>query len=182
MSDIKLGTLAPASAQRDAIHIAIAPVTSDERLYPGQHVVLVKPGVVRSVRGAEADEACIGIVDPFLAHTAQPGDVFWLCLYPQTITSLRHDWTHPAFVQTPNDDAREASRKWLDDFAHRLFSYEPEEGTRFEHLIACAEHGCFGTDLECGDGLEPNDEFWAHYERFTGRKVNDPPRSFRCAC
>jgi hypothetical protein len=181
MSDIKLGTLAPASAQRDAIHIAIAPVTSDERLYPGQHVVLVKPGVVRSVRGAEADEACIGIVDPFLRQPAQAGDAFWLCLYPQTITSLRHDWTHPAFVQTPND-VREASRKWLDAFAHRLFSYEPEEGTRFSNLIACAEQGVFGTDIKYGDDVQPNDEFWTHYETFIGKCVANRPTSFRCAC
>ncbi len=41
MKDIKLGNLALEGAQRDAIHIAIAPVTSDEYLHPGQHVDLV---------------------------------------------------------------------------------------------------------------------------------------------
>lgn len=181
MSDTKLGILAPDGAQRDAIHIAVAPVTSDERLYPGQSVSLVE-GRTDKVRNAAP---FVGIVDPFLTAPVQPGDRFWLLLYPQTITSLRHEWTHPAFAAASLpvvDESREESRKWLDEFAHRLFSYPPDDGTRLEHLLACAESGCFGTDIEYRDDCKPDDEFWAHYERYTGRKIIDPPRSFRCAC
>jgi hypothetical protein len=36
-------------------------------------------------------------VDPFLADPVQPGQMFWLFLYPQTITGLRHVWEHLAF-------------------------------------------------------------------------------------
>jgi hypothetical protein len=81
--------------RRDAIHIAVAPVTAAERLAPGRHVGLVGEG------GTELVGPCdrpIGIVDPFLAEDVEPGQRFWLFLYPGTIVSLRHIWTHPAFT------------------------------------------------------------------------------------
>lgn len=80
--------------RRDAVHIAVAPVTASERLSPGQHVGFVSEGDVETVGVAETP---IGIVDPFLREPVQPGERFWLFLYPNTITGLRHVWTHPAF-------------------------------------------------------------------------------------
>lgn len=80
--------------RRDAIHIAVAPVTAAERLAPGQHVGLVA-GDTEYVGPAEK---CIGIVDPFLPEPVDKGQRFWLFLYPNTVTSLRHFWTHPAFT------------------------------------------------------------------------------------
>ena len=80
--------------RRDAIHIAVAPVTAADRLAPGQHVGLVQEGNVELVGPCDRP---IGAVDPFLAAEVEPGQRFWLFLYPGTITSLRHVWTHPAF-------------------------------------------------------------------------------------
>jgi hypothetical protein len=81
--------------RRDAIHIAVAPVTAVERLTPGQHVGLVQKGNLDQVGPCDHN---IGIVDPFLTSEIEPGQRFWLFLYPGTITGLRHIWTHPTFT------------------------------------------------------------------------------------
>ena len=81
--------------RRDAIHIAVAPVTATERLAPGQHVGLVREGNLELVGPCDCH---IGIVDPFLTKEVEPGQRFWLLLYPGTVTGLRHIWTHPVFA------------------------------------------------------------------------------------
>jgi hypothetical protein len=81
--------------RRDAVHVAVAPVTAVERLLPGQHVGFASPDSFEAV--APAAEP-VGIVDPYLANPVEPGERFWLFLYPNTVTSLRHVWTHPAFA------------------------------------------------------------------------------------
>jgi hypothetical protein len=81
--------------RRDAIHVAVAPVTAAERLAPGQHVGFVHAGDTELVG---AVTTTIGVVDPFLREEVQPGQRFWLFMYPNTVTSLRHVWTHPAFA------------------------------------------------------------------------------------
>jgi hypothetical protein len=86
-----LGELAADTARRDAVHVAVAPVVAGENLHPGHHVAL-KDG------RAFAKGQTIGVVDPFLTADVQEGERFWLFLYPNTVTSLRHVWTHPAFV------------------------------------------------------------------------------------
>ena len=88
-----LGTIIDATAKRDAIHIAVIPLPAAHKLFPGQDV-----GVVDGQATAKTEAA--GIVDPFLKENVVPGERFWLFLYPYTITSLRHDWHHPAFQNT----------------------------------------------------------------------------------
>ena len=87
-----LGERPDDDARRDAVHVAVAPVVADQLLPPGAHVGLTDEGA------ASAAVRPIGVVDPFLKEPVRPGQRFWLCLYPNTVTSLRHVWTHPAFA------------------------------------------------------------------------------------
>jgi hypothetical protein len=92
-----LGTVIDSSQRRDAIHLATEPAIAGEELKPGQHVFYDKfsrecflsPGYRRKP---------VGIVDPFLKEPLDIGDQFWLILYPGQITTLRHTWTHPDFL------------------------------------------------------------------------------------
>lgn len=96
MNDLGLGKLITTPQKRDAIHVAIAPVIAAHDLAPGQRVGFAKKGNTELVG---AGGASIGIVDPFLKEVVREGERFWLFLYPNTVTSLRHEWSHPLFAE-----------------------------------------------------------------------------------
>lgn len=179
---LKLGLIITTDQGRDAIHIAIAPVSADEVVYPAQRVGLVA-GTTDKV--SPLSEPHIGIVDPYLRHAVVPGQRFWLCLFPQTVTSLRHEWTHPAFApQAINDSVNTKiveSKIWLTNFALRYHA-------DYDSMVDAAANGyelCFGTDIEYSDFAEDS-EFWTHIQNVTGKILSYEQRSnnnrFRCAC
>jgi hypothetical protein len=95
--DAKLGQIIDnPNAARDAIHIAIAPVTADTRLHPGQRVGLIGDGDKVAIVPQS-----IGIVDPFLTGPVNAGERFWMFLYQNTITSLRHAWRPATTIASP---------------------------------------------------------------------------------
>lgn len=97
----KLGVPIPADERRrDAVHVAVAPMTAVEELAPGDWVRFARAGDVEfAARSFPTDENAVGVVDPFLTDTVGVGDRFWLFLLPGTVTGLRHVWTHPAFTR-----------------------------------------------------------------------------------
>ena len=145
MSDIGIGKLIDGllDSQKDAIHIAVVPVIATEELYPGQEIGLVEwQGAnedFQHTRFAGASLKPIGIVDPFLKEPVKMGQKFWMFLNPGSITSLRHDWTHPAFVEVDKVEGdlqkidkaiteEQKAANWLINFA-KLIGYE------FDYLL-----------------------------------------------
>lgn len=167
----------PDDSGRDAIHLAVEPVVAAEKMLPGDHVGLLSDG-----RASRRASKFVGIVDPFIRDTVQEGQHFWLVLYPRTITSLRHVWSHPDF---PEDSATMKAQidaeQWLRNFGNSL-------GLEFSELLDAArdyiKHGEYLNHGPRFEGEYVPDEFWDHYEVFTGEKVDHDDRGsfFSCAC
>lgn len=196
MSDTQtsLGKLIESDAQRDAIHIAVAPVVAIERMIPGQHIGFVDDGGVNvSTRSTRP----LGVVDPFLKNMVEAGERFWMFLYPNTITSLRHNWTHPAFSEAPAvagiaRSTKEASEEWLRNFvqgadcpeyetviAAAVDDYHSGDGDDYIYSRNDGEYLHFGGRDAHGE-IPP--EFWTHVENVTGRKISKRPAYFSCSC
>lgn len=177
MSDITLGLLIEVGSdpKRDAIHVAVAPVTSDEKLQPGEHVALV-PGTSNKVQTSTSNR--IGIVDPFLRRPVEPGQSFWLCLYLKTVTGLRHDWSHPAFKDEASAQPDyKVSEDWIRGYCN-------EHGLLYQSLMETIANGSMEYHVGDNEQDPPPAEFWDHYEIMTGCKKH-PGREnfyFTCAC
>lgn len=182
MSELKLGALIEDEQERDAIHIAVAPVTAGERLHPGEHIGFLKEDNKELV-GYFA-KTHLGVVDPYLKEDTiiELGQKFWMFLYPQTITSLRHDWTHPAFelAVKPKAVHEVDSEAWLTAHADRL-------DITYSALMKAAkrwlDYGDYTVQRDnevWRDDFGPAKEFWHHYEIVTGTKVEDHEATFFC--
>ncbi len=169
---LNLGQLIEGEQQRDAIHIAVAPVEAGETLQPGSHVGILADGSV-----GDCDNP-IGIIDPFLERKVRKSEKCWLFLYPNTVTGLRHDWTHPAFIAKPYNRVSE-SEQWLRCYATRI-------DVDYDELMAnagdAALHGAYWSEGGRFEGMSVEDEFWDHWEIVTGRKAIHRIGMFSCSC
>ena len=91
----RIGSLIVGDAQRDAIHVAVAPVVAGCLLHPGERV-----GIVDG-KATPATAFQIGVVDPFLSVRVANGERFYLFLDPGAANEFRHDWTHPDLDKPP---------------------------------------------------------------------------------
>lgn len=179
-SQTSLGKLITETVERDAVHIAVAPVVAAHALQPGEQVGFIA-GDGRTVG---RDVTPIGIVDPFLTSSVKANQRFWLFLFPNTITSLKHVWTHPSFSNDGHGVASE-SEKWLRDFADQV-------DADYEEMMRVAETHCdednkWGGDYLCEggkwEGQYTPDEFWVHFAAVTGKTPKGGGGGiFSCAC
>lgn len=187
-----LGTIIDENAGRDAIHLAVEPVEAGQTLTPGSHVKLVDGKAYAALGMVDG----VGIVDPFLPQLVYAGQRFWLVVYPRTITSLRHVWSHPAFgEEAAPAPEKSASEQWLRDFIERVDC----GGATYEEVVrlACGERVSlnedYGHSYNTGqwiliNGSDANGqippEFWTHIEAVTGQSIPSGMRAehFSCSC
>lgn len=182
-----LGTIIDERQKRDAIHLAVEPVIAGGRMDAGDHIAVID-GVAHLADDGD-DDPPIGIVDPFLKAPVRKGQRFWFVMYPRTVHSLRHVWTHPAFpdettaivasdapVLGAADKAKAASEAWIRQYCETVNvpSYEALMGRVAEDRDEIR----FGTDAS---GEIP-EEFWGHAEIVLGRKLEHRPDYFSCSC
>jgi len=183
-TQFSIGQLIDSSAKQDAIHIAVAPVRAAEKLNPGLGISFTNDNQV----DVSKSNTPIGIVDPFLIKPVNKGEMFWMFLLPNTITSLRHQWTHPEFEESKREEVMKVldkltgvaeAERWLENHAlelgltkERLFEYAKEWIYYGEYII---EHG---------KGTFEQKLFWKNYEIAKNIKINSNKKVnfFSCAC
>lgn len=181
MSDtLKLGKLITDEQERDAVHIAVVPVEAGCELKPGYHVGIDATG--KAYYGITTQSGNIGIVDPFLKGIVPAGKVFWLFLYPGSITSLRHDWTHPAFKESRQKSESLKSRLWIKHWAS-------QNDINYDDLMRHAgyyvdDQDSYWSDGGRFEGMRLPDGFWKHYEAVTGLALPEGryENFFSCSC
>lgn len=174
------------NGEPDAVHIATMPVVASESLKSGQHIGFTEGGW--QVTGSpKAPFNFVGIVDPFLAKDVAQGERFFMFLYPNTITGLRHVWSHPA-VAKDGRGVGTLSEKWLRDFACDVDAdYYEMMSTAATHCDPKKEYG--GEYLIEGgkwEGQSTPQEFWEHFKNVTGKSPPESkygtPSIFSCSC
>jgi hypothetical protein len=186
-----LGTIIDDKQKRDAIHLAVVPVIAGEHMDPGRDI-----SVEDGVAWLDYDrKSSIGIVDPFLRRRVLKGEHFWCVIYPRTIQSLRHVWSHPAFPDEPVVGApaaaldvpvwtKEKSERWLREFVASA------DCPRYETVIGAIADGGYTSRWDDEylhfDGNDAHGEippeFWDHVEVVLGRKIEQRPTYFSCSC
>lgn len=196
--DIGIGKLIEQERHRDAIHIAVAPVEAGGDLRPGELVGLMKGKAFHAFPGLVEP---LGVVDPYLKNVVLPGQRFYLFLFPGSITSLRHEWEHPAFAgvlppPSPPPPDKAASEAWLRKYAKEVNPYYAGDGyygekdggkdTSYEVLmndLAGNTITYHGVDMHDRSELRDEAELKRHGEVVLGRPINfDSFEYFSCSC
>lgn len=179
----KLGQLiTDGEKRRDAIHIAVAPVTASEDMTACDWLKL-RPDLGGDMVSLVYDKKdAIGVVDPFLYGQIKKGQRFWMFLFPGTITGLRHVWSHPAFKSAPQ---KAYAEEWLRGYALRLYPYETDPQKAFETLIENLKEKhiqAWGHDLYGLNDLEDSGTLKEYAEEYLGIKIDWEDYSFSCSC
>ena len=165
--------------QRDAIHIAVVPIIAHMQLAPGRHI-----GVTTDGKASTMGLPYVGIVDPFLQNPVERGQTFWLFLYQGQVTTLRHEWTHPAFppatpiaVAPTNDDAKRRMTEFAGECHKGLEEF-------LDDIKAVVSGDESYVDVGDNEGASIYREFWADFRALTGIWADSESTEiyFNCAC
>lgn len=192
---VNLGEVPKSDDLRDALHIAVISGVAGEKLRAGQNVK-IQEGVWMSCNISNR----MAVVDPYIRRPLNKGDLFWACLMPNSVTDVKHVWTHPDFPVKEETAMGKAgfspkdSEKWLREFVSQancpqyneviaaavgefLENRDPEY---YSSAYNCnSEHLYFAGRDAHGD-IPP--EFWDHVENATGKKCPHRPLYFSCSC
>ena len=192
-NDLGLGELITGPAERDAIHVAVIPLTAGETLWTGSCVKLAAGFKDVAVHCRRHEAEYIGVVDPFLSlASVSKGNRFWCFLCPGTVTGMRHHWQHPHFDSVSEKPTNE-HKDWILKFCGKWnFSYS--------ELIQAATGRKYGAPMDAEDryviarGIslhdrealgEDYDLFWSHLEALTGQIFDKTHREgivWSCSC
>jgi len=179
MSETKLGQLLSGKNERDAVHVAIAPVIAGCKLKPGQHIGFTDKQ--NNVVGKTEDT--IGIVDPFLDFEITKGEQFYMVLYPNTVTGMKHHWEHPSFQENPKSFSEVWMRNWAVQNISIDYSkdddHELTEDEAYDYAIQCGHDCHVGPNESARDNI--NNEWWTHWESITG-VPGQRDTYFSCGC
>lgn len=177
--NLNLGQLINGKQEKDAVHIAVVPVVAGEDLSPGQHVGILSNDeeiIVGPINNKNS-----GIIDPFLKQKILKNQKCWMFMYPGSITSLRHDWQHPALCKTEI----EKSELWLKEFAKEL-GYDYNWVCEIALSSLCKGYSTVGDDDAQDIFNEKKEEFLRHAAIAFGKKPLTEEEVdnvyFSCAC
>lgn len=187
MNNLKIGHVINEDQERDAIHVAVFPAQAAHPLRPGDHVGLRK-GLASTL-----SKTFLGIVDPFLKKNLEKGEKFWIFLYPNSVTSLRHTWSHPeldselaAAKEVSKNESKEASKTWLLNYISSNCPYYVENGSdgydAFMSNIADGYIHYSGSDLHSIEECNEPELLMAHLSILLDRVVTIDQFRFSCSC
>ncbi len=188
---------------RDAIHIAIYPAVAAHPLIPGQCVSFWAKDnfeLMGIVDYDDIDNPPVGIVDPFLEGKIKKGTRFWVFLFPNTITALRHVWTHPRFTEQSQavrvgdamqhavnrlEDLKNQSMDWIANFAGKMDITATSLMLAADQYVADGDYTRMDSE-KYKDVWKAFPEFWKHYEIIRGPlnwdKADYVDVPFTCSC
>ena len=169
---------------KDAIHIAILPVIVGlDYVHPGQAAKVSSFNKEADLFELGEIGKNIGIINPFMEKgRIMEGDRVYIFLYPNTVTSLRHDWEFEGLetIRKIGQPTLEASKLYIEMIAEDM-------DMDYQELMDATEDSIdYGNYYSVGSNEDARlpDEFWAHYELITGRIVPADKRYsfFSCSC
>lgn len=178
MSQTEVGKILAEDAERDAIHVAVLPAYASVHLRVGDSVDLDDYGKAEPVENGKG----IGIVDPFLKSSVLKGQRFYIFLYPNSITSMKHTWTCPSIDNRCENEYVQTLKKYAEKF-------EMSVDDLVQHIVTFSQGGeplCLPFDTP-----DFNTDLYDAVEMYAGRSVKekieervdlDFERPFRCAC